>query len=85
MRGWSRVLQVCEDRFENGCRSREYVTVPETQRAIALLGKPSVADDVSLALSVLAPVELDNQVAFGTDEVGDVSADRHLASELERL
>jgi hypothetical protein len=61
------------------------IGIPETKHAIAILGKPPVANHIALAFRVLRAIELDNQSGLETSKVGNVRADRNLAAKLHPL
>jgi hypothetical protein len=46
-----------------------------------MLDEPSIADNVALAVGVLATIDLDDEPLFSTDEVYDIRPDGLLAYE----
>ena len=58
--------------------------IPEPQDAISLLGQPGVPPGIAFGLDgVLAPVDLDDEIALETDEIDDVWTKHVLAAELQ--
>jgi hypothetical protein len=61
----------------------KYFIIPETQHTIAMIGKPSIADDVASVSRALAAINFDDKPLFATHKVNDIGADRLLADEFE--
>ena len=84
MRG--RASQSLQDHFDHPIQILQYVIVPETQDSVAhrfqLQGSEFVVNHL---LAMLATVKLHNQASIWTDEIGDVSTNFVLASELPTL
>jgi len=68
--------------FENARQILRDIIIPKPQNTIIVICKPFVANRITLAISMLSAVHLDNQAAFTTNEVDRVRPDRFLSDEL---
>src|SRR6185437_3148660 len=57
----------------------ENVVVPESKYSISFSDQVIVADRVSCRLRMLPTIDLNHDLLLATDEIADVSANRHLS------
>jgi hypothetical protein len=69
------------DNVEHALWIRVQLVVPDPQNGPPLLSKESIPPNIPLALRMLAPVQLDNELRLATREIGDVRSDRQLPRE----
>ena len=72
-----------EDGFPNAFDISKHFIIPETQHTIAMIGEPSISDDVAFVGRVLAAINFDDKPLFATHKVNDIGTDRLLADEFE--
>jgi hypothetical protein len=72
-----------EDHIPNAFDISKYFIIPETQHTIAMIGEPSIADDVAFVGRVLAAIDFDDKPLFATHKVNDIGADGLLPHEFE--
>ena len=83
-RGWA-ALQSKLYRLKYPVHVLKYFIVPEANYAITFSFKISGADQVFLALAVLAAIHFDDQLTFAAQKIADVGSDRHLAREFDTI
>jgi hypothetical protein len=72
-----------EDGFPNAFDISKYFIIPKAQHTVAMIGEPSIADDIAFVSRVLAAIDFDNKSPFAAHKVDDIGADRLLADEFE--
>jgi len=70
-----------QDRLRDAGDILRHLVVPYANHLKSLLGQPSVASGIIVALSIVLPaVEFNDDSCFQTNKVDDVATDRELAS-----
>ena len=81
--GVSLTTQSHGNRLKNAIDICQHISVPKSHDAIAVVGKPPVANKIALAVGMLAAIDFDNKALFTTSEVGHIGPDRLLTYKLE--
>jgi hypothetical protein len=83
-----KTVELVQDRVEDALNILQDVNVPEAEHGVTrrfeYLGPRVVADDVGVE-SVLAAVELHDQMVFGAEEIRHETPDGGLALELQSV
>ena len=70
------------NRFKYTCHVGQHVVVPKSQDSVVMIGKPFVAGNVALVVSVLPSVDFNDETSFAAHKINRVRPDRLLPNEL---
>jgi hypothetical protein len=70
------------NRHQDAFGISKHIVVPESQHSVTFVHQATIADYIGGRLIVLPAIDLNDQPAFATNEVADVTEYRHLPCKL---